>query len=92
MMCYRNYLDLPMTNPVDKAERKVRKEVSASPAQITGPAIRGLSHPFHPGVYLRREGSGGYVTPLSVPLHGSFNLGCRCRMKSNPCVRHQDSS
>jgi hypothetical protein len=88
-MCYGNYFDLPMTNPVDETERKVRKEIPASTAHITGPPIRGFSHTFHTGVYLRREGLSGDGTPLSVLLDGSFNLGCGCRMKSNPCVRQQ---
>jgi hypothetical protein len=54
--------------------------------------LEGFSHTFHTGVYLRREGLRGDGTSLSVPLDGSFNLGCGGRMKSNPGVRHQYGS
>ena len=92
MMCHRDYFESPITDPIDKTERKMRKEIPTRTVHITWPTIRGFSHTFHAGVDFRREGSGGDWTPLCVPLHSGFNLGSRRRMKSNPDVRHQYTS
>jgi hypothetical protein len=53
------------------------------------PTLRGFSHSFHAGVNFRCEGAGSDGTPLRVPLHRSFQLSSRRRMKANPDVRHQ---
>ena len=60
MMCYGHYLGLSITDPIDQTERKVRKEIPASTAHISGPPLGGFSHTFHTGIDLCREGTGGY--------------------------------
>src|SRR5262247_1966462 len=82
----------PRYGPVNKTERKVRQEIPTRIVYITRPTIRGFSHSFYAGVDFRRKSLGGDGAPLSVPLHSGFNLGCRCRMKSNPSVRHPYAS
>jgi hypothetical protein len=92
MMCHRDYFDIPVTDPIDKTERKVWKEIPTGPVHITRPTLRGFSHSFHTGVDFCCEGLGSNWAPLCVPLHSSFNLDRRCRMKANLDVRHQYAS
>jgi len=49
MMYYGNYFDLSAAEPVDEAERKVRKEIPAGIVQITWPPVRGFFHPLDAG-------------------------------------------
>jgi len=82
MVGYRDYLDLPVMDPVDKTEREVRKEVPASTVQVTGPLLRGFPHPFYAGIDFRCEGSAHI--PLSsarrisssVPMAIAFSRIC----------------
>ena len=92
MMCYRDYFEIPVMNPIDKAERTVWQEIPTRTVHITRPTIRGFCYPFHTCVDFRREGASGDGTPLCVPLHRGFHLGRRCRMKAKPDVRHQYAS
>jgi len=57
-MCHRNYFEIPVADPIDQTERKVRKEIPTRTVHITRPTIRDFSHPFYAGVDFRREGSG----------------------------------
>jgi hypothetical protein len=92
MVGHRDYFEIPIADPIDKTERKVRKEIPTGSVHITRLTIRGFSHTFHACVDFRREGMGSNWAPLCVPLHSGVNFGCRGRMKSNPDVRHQDAS
>ena len=92
MMCHCDDFDCSVADPVHKTEREVREEIAASVVQITRLTMRGFLYPFHTGVDLGHEGTGGYWTPLRVPLRSSVNFrGCR-RMKFNRYVRHPYSS
>ncbi len=55
IMCYSDYFELPVTDSVDKTERKVRKEIPArtnsicdpSPCLTPAPALAPEGSPFH---------------------------------------------
>src|SRR5512145_1035395 len=49
MMCHRDDVDLPVTDPVDQTKRKVRQEIPTRSVHIPRPTLRGLTHTFHAG-------------------------------------------
>ena len=92
MMCYRDYFNLFVAEPIDETEREVGKEITASSLQVLRPPIRSFPHPFQTSTHLHEKGSCCHMTALGIPPYGGFDLGSGGGMKTNPNFGHRRSS